>query len=339
MIKTGEILKSAREEKGVSLKEVSDTTRINLSTLEAIERGDMDKLPAKSFLRGFVGSYAKFLELNVNDVLDCFSEEMGSTKPEPAPFEEEGGEHPPEDIPTETAEKTSEKPIPIKTASTHESSKPSQILQEADQGHPAVKIAIVIGCLILLIAIIFTKKIVDKYDREAQVNPPIATETTEPLTDEIDISDEDVSNNIVDNQANSEADTEVAEPATASRPETETTPEPTPREPEPSLAPQAEEPDQEAATETPQEDERPTRQVARPLEVIIEALDTVTVDYRPDGGDLLSKKLEPDSVLTVRANSSLNIDFSDGGAVTVTFNGKDLGVPGNLGQPHKLRLP
>jgi len=324
MKKTGEILKSARESSGISLKEVADASKIGLSTLEAIVKGDTSSLPAKSFLRGFVGSYAKHLGLNVNDILDCFSEEMGTTIPKP-PVEPAEGQQ------AATQEDIVKEIKPVKS----KSDRPSEVLQTAEQKHPAVKIAIILGCIALLIAIILTKKVVDKYDREAQDVQAISQEVIE----------ESEADMILDETFTEEGETQdTSEPDSQSDVEEEEKTEPIEtekKEPKKETIAQTLPEKTEPAAEANPEEEKPKKEEKKtgPVEVIIEAFDTVKVDYRPDGGDLVSKTLGPEEVLTIRASENVNIDFSDGGAVTVTYNGKDLGVPGNLGEPFKLRLP
>jgi cytoskeleton protein RodZ len=81
MKKTGQILREAREAKSISLQEISIHLKINTKTLKALEMGDKTQLPAKTFLRGFVQSYAQFLRLDLNQIMDVFQEEMGSTHP------------------------------------------------------------------------------------------------------------------------------------------------------------------------------------------------------------------------------------------------------------------
>ncbi|MCM2281484.1 MAG: helix-turn-helix domain-containing protein, partial [Bdellovibrionaceae bacterium] len=78
---TGQILKENRERKGITLNEVALATKINVKVLTAIEEGDSDRLPTKTFLRGFVRSYARYLGLDEEAILSSFYEEMGSTKP------------------------------------------------------------------------------------------------------------------------------------------------------------------------------------------------------------------------------------------------------------------
>src|SRR5215210_4560060 len=84
MKRTGEILRKEREARGLSLHEIGLSLKINSKILKAIEDGDTTQLPAKTFLRGFVQSYASYLKLNVDEVLRVFAEEMGSTRPQPA---------------------------------------------------------------------------------------------------------------------------------------------------------------------------------------------------------------------------------------------------------------
>ena len=54
----GARLKLARESKGVTLRQIANTTRIAVSALDAIERDDVKKLPGGIFARSFVRAYA-----------------------------------------------------------------------------------------------------------------------------------------------------------------------------------------------------------------------------------------------------------------------------------------
>lgn len=59
----GEYLRGERELRQVPLREVASATKIPLRTLENIEEGEWDDLPAQVFVRGFVRSYARHLGL------------------------------------------------------------------------------------------------------------------------------------------------------------------------------------------------------------------------------------------------------------------------------------
>ena len=54
----GSRMKRAREQRGVSLRQIAETTRISVSVLEALERNDISRLPGGIFSRAFVRSYA-----------------------------------------------------------------------------------------------------------------------------------------------------------------------------------------------------------------------------------------------------------------------------------------
>ena len=64
LLNLGQILKEKREDQGLSLKKVSEWTKINVHTLQAIEEGQADQLPVYTYLRGFILSYAKTLGIS-----------------------------------------------------------------------------------------------------------------------------------------------------------------------------------------------------------------------------------------------------------------------------------
>src|SRR5262245_28056560 len=54
----GTKLRQARERRGVSLRAISEATKISVGVLEALERNDVSRLPGGIFSRAFVRSYA-----------------------------------------------------------------------------------------------------------------------------------------------------------------------------------------------------------------------------------------------------------------------------------------
>jgi transcriptional regulator with XRE-family HTH domain len=69
----GEELRKEREVRGISLKEISDATKISKRFLEAIERNDHKTLPAPVFTRGFVREYARYLGLNSEEIVSRYN--------------------------------------------------------------------------------------------------------------------------------------------------------------------------------------------------------------------------------------------------------------------------
>jgi cytoskeletal protein RodZ len=52
-------MKRLREERGIALRAIADTTKISVSALEALERNDVSRLPGGIFSRGFIRAYAE----------------------------------------------------------------------------------------------------------------------------------------------------------------------------------------------------------------------------------------------------------------------------------------
>ncbi|MEZ4518643.1 MAG: DUF4115 domain-containing protein [Chloroflexota bacterium] len=73
MDEIGQILREARENKGLSLDEVQATIRINTRYLEALETGDYDALPTPVHVRGFLRNYARYLGLDPQPLLDRYN--------------------------------------------------------------------------------------------------------------------------------------------------------------------------------------------------------------------------------------------------------------------------
>src|SRR5205085_6782814 len=69
----GEELRREREIRGISLKEIADSTKISKRFLEAIERNDHKTLPAPVFTRGFVREYARYLGLNAEEMVNRYN--------------------------------------------------------------------------------------------------------------------------------------------------------------------------------------------------------------------------------------------------------------------------
>jgi cytoskeleton protein RodZ len=74
-------------------------------------------------------------------------------------------------------------------------------------------------------------------------------------------------------------------------------------------------------------------------EVILEALDKVKVTFEIDGGGSQVIDMNPEEIKTIKAKSSILVSLSDAGAVNVTHNGRDRGVPGQLGSSKTLKFP
>jgi cytoskeletal protein RodZ len=61
----GLFLRMERERRGLTLEQICDGTKIPRNSLERLEEGDWDALPAAVFVRGFVQSYGREVGLEV----------------------------------------------------------------------------------------------------------------------------------------------------------------------------------------------------------------------------------------------------------------------------------
>ncbi|WP_374034394.1 helix-turn-helix domain-containing protein [Bdellovibrio bacteriovorus] len=371
MKKTGEILKKAREEKGLSLHEIGLSLKISSKVLKAIEEGDETQLPAKTFLRGFVQSYANFLHLNSDQVLEVFYEEMGSTKPKPyirqtdepkaaVPAEPEAKST------TASAEVTAETtatPAPEATVTPIRKTPPPTSSNHGMQSlkeNKNTKTYIILGLGVVLVGLIlFTKKMIDKYSKEAEVPSAEVAQTMEGATPVVvDTSIDggtltEVEPNTTPGPLGSlttaptpaapvsstatpaaSATPAVSTPATPSAsptatPKPTTTPSPTPTvtpSPTPVASPSP------SPTPTP----TPKPEAGKPVELIVEALDSVEIEYSAPNGKPQKIRLSAEQVHTFKSKSGLKINFSNGGAVNLILNGKEVGIPGDLGKPIRL---
>ena len=70
--------------RGVSLEELSRTTRVGQGYLQALEAGEFEKLPAPVFTKGFIRAYCVALAEPADEALSRYREFMGSAPAEPA---------------------------------------------------------------------------------------------------------------------------------------------------------------------------------------------------------------------------------------------------------------
>ncbi len=68
----GEKLKAAREARKLSVKEVAKETNITYKYVEALEDEDFDKFPGETYLLGFLRSYAEYLKLDADEIIQSY---------------------------------------------------------------------------------------------------------------------------------------------------------------------------------------------------------------------------------------------------------------------------
>lgn len=359
MKKTGEILKKAREEKGLSIHEIGLSLKISSKVLKAIENGDESQLPAKTFLRGFVQSYANFLHLESEKVLEVFYEEVGSTRPTPyiRPTETEKSQAPSPSMDS-TTDGTSEASVtPIRKNTNTTSGVNADGMESLKENKSAKTLGIIAAALVLIGLIIFTKRMIDKYSKEAEVPSsevaqtmegatPVIADSPVVLDPEAEVSTE-MQTPIVGALPAQELPVAVSSPSPATSPLPTMSPISTPTPtltptpistpvasaaaealPSPTLTP--------APSPSPSPSPSPAEKANKPVELIVEAYDTVEIEYSAPNGKPQKIRLSAEQVHTFKSKSGLKISFSNGGAVNLIVNGKDIGLPGDLGKPITL---
>lgn len=73
----GEILKAGRKEKGWTIAELSQRTKIQERFIEALENSDLARLPAMPFVNGFLRTISLELDLNPDGVAAVFRRDFG----------------------------------------------------------------------------------------------------------------------------------------------------------------------------------------------------------------------------------------------------------------------
>jgi cytoskeletal protein RodZ len=77
MISIGEELKREREFREISLRDISEATKINIRMLEAIEKDQFASLPGGIFNRNFIRAYAQFIGLDPEVIIRKYIVQTG----------------------------------------------------------------------------------------------------------------------------------------------------------------------------------------------------------------------------------------------------------------------
>ena len=84
-IGVGPALEKARRIRGLSLDEVARDTRLRVDQLTALEAEDFGALPSDAFVRGALRTYAQYLGVRPDKVLDAYGRHADDPAPPPPP--------------------------------------------------------------------------------------------------------------------------------------------------------------------------------------------------------------------------------------------------------------
>src|ERR1044072_471984 len=81
----GEELKHRREERDITLADISEATRIGTRFLKAIESDNFSVLPGGIFTRSFIRAYARQVGMDEDEALVLYQQQTAGSSPEPQP--------------------------------------------------------------------------------------------------------------------------------------------------------------------------------------------------------------------------------------------------------------
>src|SRR5690349_24902876 len=69
-------LSTIRRNRGISLEQIADSTKISIRSLEAIEQGDFRKLPGGIYNTSYIKQYARAIDYDEGEILAIYHLEM-----------------------------------------------------------------------------------------------------------------------------------------------------------------------------------------------------------------------------------------------------------------------
>lgn len=381
MKKVGELLRTEREKKGLSLHEIGLSLKINPKILKAIEDGDTSQLPAKTFLRGFIRSYAQYLKLDVESVLNLFSSEFGTTRPE-VPVSEndthsvntDSASHSASDNNNSTQNtKEPSNVIPLKAvvSNANNSNESEDTVKGLDSKKSVDNLLLFFLGVGLIIFIVLIINQTNKYQKEKEtagtdIESGVVSITTTTLFESALNVNSSTTTTVAANSSavNSASNTNLSTNSTSSSVNNSSTNAASSQATTTTLK----KPSNSTTTTTTLKIKSTTSTLMnttttslltstgivnsistnlsttttttippKTVEVIIEALNKVSIKFATSPGQWQTVDLEADQVHIFKSKTGLDLEISDGGAVSIVVNGKDRGVQGIIGKPLKLK--
>jgi cytoskeletal protein RodZ len=69
-------LATLRRNRGITLQEISQSTKIGVRSLEAIEREEFSKLPGGIYATSYIRQYARAIDYPEDDLLECYRRQL-----------------------------------------------------------------------------------------------------------------------------------------------------------------------------------------------------------------------------------------------------------------------
>lgn len=305
---TGELLKTERIKQNLSQQDIAATLKLSPRIIQAIEDGNLENLPAKTFTRGFVKSYAEMLKLDSNLVLKQYHEEVGITQPKP-----------------KVAAPTTNESV-IRSQQTNIHSVTPQLKYNLNKNTFKI-VALILGLVVILSGI---NQIINKYQKE--VKPTADTIQKEEETATAALTETPESKSATDSKSAEVEKTDGTQltPSTANEVKVAPTDIPLPKvDPQSQLV--------EKPTEKVVEINRSNSE--KSVELVIEALEDTTIMYAV-GGETTFKTLElkKDTFQIIKSHNGLKIKTDVGSSINLTVNGINKGTASKDAKPVQINF-
>ncbi|MFN8943395.1 MAG: helix-turn-helix domain-containing protein [Pseudobdellovibrionaceae bacterium] len=334
MKKVGEILKEKREGMKLGLHEVAAVLKINQKTLAAIESGETDPLLNRTFIRGFIRSYATFLKLDSKEMLQLYLLQSGEGTKLVYSADDSSQNNNGESI-----EAPDEKPIDINTKPNVEKAIPFQ----AENQSQSYFLVGILGLVVVLSVAFAIKATMKRYKNETIVIPqtnitqdsdPVnLPESAKPVTPEelkalslpattpdpiisLETSTTENKKPMSEKPISQEATVPVTEvkPVVEAKPIVTTKPEVAKTDLESNPVVEA------------------TPAASGTKEVIVESQGDVSISYSIQN-KVNTIQLKKDQVHTFKVQGPIQLQISDGQMINVNVNGRDIGKPSTQAGP------
>jgi len=290
----GARLKREREQRKITLEDVSLSTKIGTRFLQALEEEHFDQLPGGIFNKGFVRAYARLLGIDEDQTVADFLAASGTAQPDPKAEE-----------------------ILLQELRGKESSKERE---SGDAAHRVPWGTVALG--LLAIALGFAVWGFYSRDKSSAAEPRVEPRSKTGAIAPAQNAETELQNVAAPAPETSPAPTtERAKPESAiPSPQAQSTPTPNP---EPAAK------GVELASSS-----APVAPAQRPAQfvVLVKAREDAWVSITADGKPVMEDTLVAPSEKTIQAKSQVVIKTGNAGALDFSFNGRKLPAPGDYGE-------
>jgi cytoskeletal protein RodZ len=75
-------LATIRRNRGISLRQIAESTKIGVRALEAIEQGEFQKLPGGIYTTSYIRQYARAIDYDEQEILAAYRRETARPQPD-----------------------------------------------------------------------------------------------------------------------------------------------------------------------------------------------------------------------------------------------------------------